>query len=265
MSFHPISYHAAAWGDEWEKALDDISIAGYQGVEDLTCLYANFFDRSEIALRHLTQWRLVLSALWIQGDAVIEEKREEIHRETLRRAEFLQKMGSHVLVFDISSREIAESERKDFQTAAFALNEIGKRCQDYDVNLCVLTRCDSRLSSEEEIDRLMNLVQENAFFLCPDAGHLHCAGEDPVRILKTYGACVRHLVFRDVKPEAAKGEPPFCELGEGTLDFREIMHSLKGISYQGGIAFVLDESSYSPKESAEISYNYYKEILAGES
>jgi len=265
MSFYPISYHAAAWDDEWEKALDEISGAGYQGVEGLNRLYEDYFDRAEIAKRHLTQRGLVLSALWIQGDAVMEEKREEIQRETLRRAEFLQKIGSQILVFEMTGRETIESARKDFQTAAAALNDIGKRCQDYDVNLCALTRRGSRLSNEEDIDRLMNLVHENAFFLCPDIGHLHYAEENPVHVLKTYGACIRHLLFRDVKPEAAQSQHPFCELGQGILDIREFMQTLKGISYHGGIAFALYESSNPPKESAEISYNYYRKIVGGES
>jgi myo-inosose-2 dehydratase len=93
-----------------------------------------------------------------------------------------------------------------------------------------------------EIDRLMHETTDHVG-LALDTGHSTWAGDDPVRLAKTYRKRIRHLhckdVRLDVKMQAEKNNWSFLEAvlkgiytvpGDGTVDYPAVFKALKGYS-----------------------------------
>jgi sugar phosphate isomerase/epimerase len=261
--------HADAWKPlEWEEALDDVSKAGFTGVEGIDELYRDYAEKVELAKRPLTQRDLHLIALSNRAEIVNPDLRAEILRDALRLAEFLQRMGADYLILETGSRDIVESLRRDFHVAAETLNELGKRCSEYDIHFCVQPRCGDRIQTAEEIDRILNEVDTREVFLCLDSGQLHLAEQDPVFIVKTYGACVKHLYFSDVPFPAHPGSDPeekperqICPPGQGAVDFPGLRDVLQSLAYAGWIAARFDAADEDPAEEIRTVRKYLETLF----
>ncbi len=250
MKSKRIAHLVDTWKENWEEALDDLAELGYSGVENLIQLYERYSDQTELAQNVLEKYQLLLSGLWTEGEYRIQEMHDEIQTKCLRIASFLQSMRSPLLVLRYPERGIINTFREDFKIAALFLSDLGKYCQDMGVNVCILTHKDSQFIKEEEIDRLMNLVDEQTVFLCPDTGHLSLAEENPASIIKTYGECIKHVILRDIPEDEEESGLDFCALGKGIVDYKSIQKALRDISYQGWITVAHDESEPEPKETA---------------
>ncbi|HXK93185.1 MAG TPA: sugar phosphate isomerase/epimerase [bacterium] len=270
MPRYQIACHTRAWKPEqWKESLDEIAGLGFAGVEGVSALFEKFADKTELAKKHLHDRHLKLAALAGSGVFTIPGRREEMLHQHSALARFLQKLGTHHLLVTLESREIIESLSHDFKAAAALLDELGKRCLDFfDVYLCVLPQRGSRIETGDEIDRLMNLVDLDAVFLGLDTGQFVLMEEEPAKILKTYGECVRHLHFSDPvtnekeeKAGPAGAYPEYGALGEGRMNFAEIKDILEVLDYHGWITAVFDTSHEPPRETAERSKRFLDHLF----
>ncbi len=259
-----LACHTHPWEHQWEKALEEIAEIGFAGIEHFPDFYKKYAHQTEQAKRELEHDSLRLSAHYHACDYCIEEKREEIFHETLPLVQFLYAIGSHILVLDNPRRSIIEDIRKDFSVAAETLTELGKRCQDYDVRLCIHTHYNHRIMKDEEIDRLMNLVDLHEVFLAPDTGQLQRAEEDPASIIQTYKECLQHIILSDLSPDHDQGDLPHPPLGQGCVQFNSIYKTLTNIEYEGWNSLFFESSTDKAKEHAQQSINHWKQILEEE-
>lgn len=269
MAIRKYACHADVWKpSNWEEALDDVALAGFTGVEGVGDLYRDFAEKVELAKSPLTQKKLRLIALSTRAEIVNSELRGEILCESLRLAEFLRRMEADYLILETGSRNIIENVRRDFHVAAEALNELGKRCSEYDVHFCIQPRCGDRIQTAEEIDRILNEVDTREVFLCLDSGQLHLAEQDPVFVLKTYGACVKHLQFSDVPFPSLPGSDPkeqpkrqLCPPGQGVVDFPGLREGLQSLSYSGWISTRFDAGEDDPAEAIRTARRYLQTLF----
>lgn len=261
--------HADAWDmDDWPHALDAAANAGYFGVEGFENLYHDYFNRVEAGKLILTQRRLQLTALSGRGDLVFPDSRDEIIEECLRIAEFLQRLGAEHLVLETGSRIVVENIRHDFRVAAETLNELGKRCKDFNVNLCIQPRVGDRIQQEEEIDRILNEVDEREVFLCPNTGQLLRAEMNPTEILKIYGSCIKHIHLSDIpmpplpdSPEADRRT--FCPPGQGIVEFEGVIDALQSIRYEGCATVRFDPGEYDSSQEIIQAKRYLEKLFDG--
>ncbi len=265
MSKYKCAYQIDSWQeDELLPLLEELADLGIHGVEARElCEQSGLPFETIRDCFHRNSMSLV--ALTGGGDFVIPEYREEIIHQNIEIAALLKKFGAHHLVIETGRRELVENKKKDFAVAAETLNELGKQCMDYDIHACILPQLGQRIETEEDIDRIMNLVDTRDVFLCPDSGHLAAAEENPRHIFKTYGSCIRHVHFQDANPETNEKEkaPIFCALGEGKVDFPALIEILDDIQYHDWITVTLDEVE-DRKESGKRSIRYLHRLLANQ-
>lgn len=232
------------------ETLFDLSVeCRYQGIEGLLRLYEKYRDRLEIAKTLLSDRFLRLYALTLRFDLTIQEFQKE-YLETIKPVgAFLRGMGSDTVFIETGRRDIIESVRHDFQTAASAIDEIGKKMLDYDLYTCFVPQVGQRVIYEDEIDRFMNLIDTETVFLCVDTAHLVYSGQDPAVILKTYGGCVKNIWLSDLdrhpEPSLATQPPqPDCwrDLGQGVTDFASIFQTLHDLDYNRWLTVVCYEN-----------------------
>ena len=264
MSNLKIACHTQMWNDEDIPTIINASAdLDFQGIEAKRFPEndGRLFENVREALKiHSIQW----IALGGGGDFVIAEYREDILRENLRIAALLQKFGAAFLVIETGRREIVDTIRQDFNVAAETLTELGKRCTNHDLCACIHPHIGHRIETEEDIDRILNLVDTREVFLCLDVGHLAAAGNDPVHIFKTYGSCVRHVHFQDAVPIVQKHEKQsnFCALGQGIVDFPRILAVMNEQRYDGWITIDCDQTPDDLEAFIQSTKQYLNHLLA---
>jgi inosose dehydratase len=108
----------------------------------------------------------------------------------------------------------------------------------------------------ESPEQLAKVFQYTGIAFCPDTAHLRAGGGDPAELINTYGDRIRYVHLKDYEGGN------FLPLGQGELDFVQIMRALSGIQYDGWIAIELDSYDGSPKEAAQISRRFLSEVTA---
>ncbi len=262
MSRYTFAFQTSAWpSDRIEQAIEDSAESGFAGIEGDTFLVERFGDRTELLQERLRTCRLELTAVMGGGDWSIPEMREETIHRHVPIAAFLHTMGARHLVVSTGSRELVSDIRTDFKVMAEAINELAKCCLDYDLYTYFLPQRGDRVQSEEEIDRLLNLVDTNTVFFCPDTAHLQLMEADPARIIQIYGSCIQYVHVQDLSKEESE---TFCVLGEGCVDFKSVKIELDRLHYQGWLTAVAGEDSEPPDERAARSIRRLREIFCNE-
>ncbi len=257
-AFEKIACHLAAWPDDrWEQALDESAEIGYCGVECGAECYTTLCERTEELQERFKEHSLQLSAIEYQADVIYPDRKNLIVKNAVPYLEFLKRLKSNLVIIHTGQREVLQEKKLDFKIAAETLNELGSVCLDHDCFLCVMTRQDSRIADEEDIDRLMNLVDLSAVFLGIDTAHLQAAGQNSEHIINTYGECLKHVRLQDIYPEGEEPEEGerFCALGEGGINFRPVIKALDQFRYDGWLTVALDSQVEEPAEQMETSWN----------
>jgi inosose dehydratase len=119
---------------------------------------------------------------------------------------------------------------------------------------------------EDEIDYVMENADRDLISLAPDTGHIAAAGGDPVALIRRYADRIGFTHLKDYKlgasgtgaPWVGSGVPImscFYPMGEGVLDFAEILGILEAANYTAPLGVELD-SPASNIEGARKNYGY---------
>src|SRR3990172_10080540 len=125
----------------------------------------------------------------------------------------------------------------------------------------------------EETSRFLDMTDAELIGLCYDTGHFAYAGTDPLEALRRFRERVRHVHFKDFRPDVADrarrerldyheavANGLFCEVGSGAIDFPAILDELLATGYDGWIV-VEDEmppGSCAPLENAKRDRAYLR-------
>lgn len=259
--------HTALWEpDRIEDAVSEAARLGFRAIEGGDALFKRFNGKTELLQELLRPHSMRLLAVPHAGRAAMPGEREAIIREAMPRLAFLKTLGARYLIFTAGSRETVRGKREDIAAAADLAGELGKRCLDHDLYLCVHPAVDTRVMDEEDIDRLMNAVDTSEVFLCLDTGHLFRAEQSPADILETFGECVKHIHFRDAYPpgEEERDGQPFCAPGEGAVDFKPFIAALRKMAYNGWITLEPADGEGDPAETMESPRNRARDWIREE-
>jgi inosose dehydratase len=108
----------------------------------------------------------------------------------------------------------------------------------------------------ESPEQLQKVFQYTGINFCPDTAHLQAGGGDPAELISTYGDRIRYVHLKDYE------DGSFLPLGQGQLDFSEILGALRAVQYDGWITIELDSYEGSPREAAQISKEFLAERMA---
>lgn len=140
--------------------------------------------------------------------------------------------------------------------------------------------CGGFVETPSEIDRFLGLTNSEVIGLVLDTGHYaYGAGSDGCTkvqsALDRYGDRIWHVHFKDcnagVAGQARENEwgyfeavrhGVFCELGEGCVEFPDIVEQLRERSYDGWVVVEQDvlPGMGTPRESAERNREYLRQI-----
>ncbi|MCP4319594.1 MAG: myo-inosose-2 dehydratase [Hyphomicrobiales bacterium] len=277
----------AWWNDDLEELSDDVSLeeclrqaseAGFSGMETGRRFPMNMEELGPI----LDRFGISVCGGWYSGfllDSDMEEEKDRV-REQL---DFFIAAGSPCIVYgEIArsiqgdrSRPLASKPRLDddeMKAYGKKMTAFAELCADQGMPVAYHHHMAAAIETEPEIDAFMNATGE-AVNLLYDAGHLHMAGGDLIRVLNHHHRRISHVHTKDVRQSVLDGldrttesfldaviKGVFTVPGDGDLPFGKIVHRLADFGYQGW--FVV-EAEQDPKQNPplEMAKTGQKELM----
>lgn len=179
---------------------------------------------------------------------------EELHRVE-RAAELAATFGAQRLVVGGGARRAAGTTDEDYGRLAAALDRVTDLAERHGVEASYHPHLSTIVESPDELERLLPRTRIG---FCPDTAHLAAGGGDPADVIRRYPDRVRHVHLKDLQPEPVQ----FLPLGEGMLDFADILRAVQETGYDSWLMVELDSYDGDPRAAAEISKTYLDKLLA---
>ena len=275
MKKSQLSYAIWPWGTETREqavqAAKEITDIGYRSFESVkSCMYAYDMNAKEYK-EMLDSFNLKAESFYFHiPQAGMEE--ENLFNTLEKELEFVAEMGvNRVTLQGTYGRPdkfgIREHEYNLNNMVRFA--EIAKK---FDLQTNVHPHVFTYFMFEDDIHYVMQNTDPGLIHFAPDTAHIAAAGADPVKIIRQYADRVNFTHLKDFKMGDdvtddgwVDSDVPimtcFHALGDGHINFPEIIKILDSVNYTGPLCIELDKPPVSHKDSAKQSFEYLGQFL----
>lgn len=282
-----LGYHLAPWirdghPEHFHRALDEISLSGWDGLELLGHWAVDIWGDKPVRLRALLQLHdLELSSCYVNLSYRPDRYRQEA--DLARRVIALTaEAGASTLLLDGGPQETAPATEDDYRRVADVANQIGAWAAESNVQCCWHQHWGTIFEWAAPFDRLMALTDARLVKFCPDTAQLMMGDFDVLAVLRQYAARIGYVHLKDLdvnhnwEVTATHGGPAswsdtgayhvdsrwrFVELGRGLIDFPTVASILRAVHYDGWIVDDFDYSAYSAQEGSIVCLRYLRERL----
>ncbi|AYE35027.1 myo-inosose-2 dehydratase [Clostridium septicum] len=255
----------------FEQCISEMALAGFTGTE-----IGNKYPRDVKVLKKALDLRkMEIASAWFSA-FLTTKPYEETEKAFIEHRDFLNSMGAKVIVISEQGHSIQGEidtpifgckyvfNDEEWKRLAEGLNKLGQLAKEKDMKVVYHHHMGTGVQTTEEIDKLMDLTDENLVYLLFDSGHLVCSGEDELVILKKYINRIKHVHLKDVRKDVVdevrrnklsflqgvrKGA--FTVPGDGSIDFDPIFKILSENKYEG---YLLVEAEQDPKKANPLEY-----------
>ncbi|KQZ88388.1 sugar phosphate isomerase [Phycicoccus sp. Root563] len=238
-----------------DRAIGDIAAAGYDGVEMFDGNVADYADRPDELRTLLADAGLALAGVYTGGNFIYPDiLADELHR-VRQAARLAAQFGAANLVVGGGARRASGTTGDDYAALGAALDQVTDIAEEHGLAACYHPHLSTIVESPDELDRLMPLTRIG---FCPDTAHLTAGGGDPAELIRRYADRLRHVHLKDVD----RATTQFLPLGQGDVDFHDVIAAVNESGYDGWIVVELDSYDGDPREAAATSKKYLDELLA---
>jgi inosose dehydratase len=238
-----------------EQAVADISAAGYEGTEMFDGNVAAYADRPDELRQLLAGARLELVSVYTGANFVYADiLPDELYR-VQKAAELAAMFGAERLVVGGGARRAAGTTDEDYRRLAEALDRVTDIAESHGLTASYHPHLSTIVESPDELERLL---PHTRIGFCPDTAHLAAGGGDPAALIRRYPDRIRHVHLKDL---GADGQ--FLPLGEGDLDFADIVAAVRESGYDSWLMVELDSYDGDPRDAALISKAFLDKLLGG--
>ena len=265
-----------------DQALSEARQIGYTGVERGQRMPAD----TEGLRAYLDAAGLRLCGGWCSGATLVNDHAQEVEAVTPQVDQFIA-LGSPCIVYAECSNTVqgkrltpvsARPRLSPDEIRAYGarLGDLAKWMADRGMPMAYHHHMGTIIEAEEDIDRLMEATPDEVG-LCFDTGHLAFAGGDVMATLDRWAHRVRHVHFKDIRPEVVAavkaGDKSFLDAvidgaftvpGDGGIDFQAVADRLKAMDYDGWIVVEAeqDPAKAPPYEYSEKGYHHILQVCA---
>jgi inosose dehydratase len=251
-------YEADRPNPPFGRILDEIARAGYEGTE--LGPYGYLPTDAAVLARELKARRLALGSSFVALPLEDVSRRAASVEHALRVARLLatQGVGELILADDedparariagrVPSAGRAGWTDAQWDEATATLDAVAKALRDeLRMRVVVHHHAGTFIETPAEIDRLLTATDANRVGLLLDTGHCVYGGGDPLDILKRHRGRVRYVHLKDARADELRHvrasdvsmsdawkRGVFCPLGDGVVDFPEVIETLRSQGYAG--------------------------------
>jgi len=265
----------------FDQCVSEMALAGYQG-----CEVGGKYPQDVAVLKKALGLRnLQIASAWFSS-FLTTKAYEETAAEFIKHRDFLHAMGAKVVVVSEQGHSIQGKldvpvfegkynlNDQEWTTFVEGLNKLGALAQEKGMKLVYHHHMGTVVQTTAEIDKMMEMTDENLVYLLFDTGHLVYSGEDAVAILTKYVNRIKHVHLKDIRPEMrakVKAEKlsfldgvragAFTVPGDGCIDFAPVFKILADNAYEGWLLVEAeqDPAKANPFEYAQKARTYIKE------
>lgn len=238
-----------------ETAVRDISAAGYEGLEMFDGNVVQYADRPDEFRQLLADAKVELVSVYTGANFIYADiLPDELHRIT-RAAELAAQFGAERLVVGGGARRAAGTSEDDYLRLGASLDLVTDIAEGFGLTASYHPHLTTIVENPDEISKIMDLTRIG---FCPDTAHLAAGGGDPAAVIRAHSDRIRHVHLKDFRPEPFQ----FLPLGEGDLDFPDIIRAVQESGYDSWLLVELDSYDGDPRRAAEISKTYLDRLLA---
>ena len=256
--------------NSFEQCISEMALSGFSGSE-----IGNKYPKDPDVLKHYLDVRgLRICNAWFSS-LLLSDGYDATIEAFIKHRDFLHALGAKVIGASeqgnsIQGKNVSIFGNKPVYTdeqwelIAKGFNEMGRLAREKDMYFTVHHHMGTGVQTADEIDRLMEMTDENLVFLLFDTGHLAFAGEDAVAVLKKYVHRTKHVHLKSIRKDViaegkAKGYSfldcvragAFTVPGDGDFDFRPVFDILSDADYEG---WVVVEAEQDPAKANPFEY-----------
>ena len=266
--------------NSFEQCISEMALSGFSGSE-----IGNKYPKDPDVLKHYLDVRgLRICNAWFSS-LLLSDGYDATIEAFIKHRDFLHALGAKVIGASeqgnsIQGKNVSIFGNKPVYTdeqwelIAKGFNEMGRLAREKDMYFTVHHHMGTGVQTADEIDRLMEMTDENLVFLLFDTGHLTFAGEDAVAVLKKYVHRTKHVHLKSIRKDViaegkAKGYSfldcvragAFTVPGDGDFDFRPVFDILSDADYEGWVVVEAeqDPAKANPFEYALLARKYIRE------
>ncbi|MGN0568704.1 MAG: myo-inosose-2 dehydratase [Acutalibacteraceae bacterium] len=266
--------------NSFEQCISEMALSGFSGSE-----IGNKYPKDPDVLKHYLDIRgLRICNAWFSS-LLLSDGYDATIEAFIKHRDFLHALGAKVIGASeqgnsIQGKNVSIFGNKPVYTdeqwelIAKGFNEMGRLAREKDMYFTVHHHMGTGVQTADEIDRLMEMTDENLVFLLFDTGHLAFAGEDAVAVLKKYVHRTKHVHLKSIRKDViaegkAKGYSfldcvragAFTVPGDGDFDFRPVFDILSDADYEGWVVVEAeqDPAKANPFEYALLARKYIRE------
>lgn len=237
----------------FEQCVSEMALAGFTGSE-----VGNKYPKDTKVLKKALELRGIrIASAWFSSFLTTKPLAETVEAFKKHR-DFLYEMGAKVIVVSEQGHSIQGQmdtpvfEQKPVFTAeeweklARGLEELGRLAQEKDMKIVYHHHMGTGVQTTAEIEKLMDMTDENLVYLLFDTGHLTFSGENPDVILQKYAKRIKHVHLKDIRKEMlskvkterlsflqAVKQGVFTVPGDGMINYDSLFSTLSKIGYAG--------------------------------
>ncbi len=238
-----------------ENALRDIAAAGYTGTEVFDGTLLEFVDEPNRLRDLLAETGLELVGVYTGANFVFDDIVEEEFAKIERAAELAALFGASRLVVGGGAQRASGIADGDFERLSAGLDRADAVARAHGLLASYHPHLGTLVETPEALDRVMT---SSGIHFCPDTAHLAGGGGDPAALIRRYADRLAHVHLKDWDVASRQFRP----LGEGDLDFADIVAAIREAGYDDWLMVELDYYDGDPRAAAEISKRYLGTLLA---
>jgi len=237
------------------QAVGDIAAAGYEGTEMFDGNLAAYAARPRELRILLDEAGLELVSVYTGANFIYPDLLEDEMHRVNRAAELAATFGAQRLVVGGGARRAAGTREEDYTRLASALDHVVDLAEGHGLSAAYHPHLSTIVESPDELAQLM---PHTRIGFCPDTAHLAAGGGDPAALIRRYPDRIQHVHLKDVVLDTVR----FVPLGQGDLDFTDILAAVIETGYDGWLMVELDSYDGDPRAAADISKKYVDQLLA---
>ncbi len=289
-SWGVLDYPGPSWNQSYEKMLDEMVWAGYNGTE--LGPYGFFPTDSAVLKPQLEKRNLKLLGSFVPV-VLSDPASAGIAVEHIRKVgDLLATLEAPFLVLadaqsDVRNRISGRVPRDgsagltaaQWKNVAHVVEEAAKVSAEFGLDLVFHPHVATYVETPEECERFFDVTSHTGIGLCLDTGHCEYGGGDTVTEAAKFASVLRFLHIKDVDMkileesrhkkltfEEAIEDKVFTIIGQGSIDFPGLFRLLEKNNYSGWMVIEQDvkfgATVIPPAESVAASLRYLRGVVA---
>lgn len=236
-------------------AFRDIGAVGYTGTEVFDGNLLDFEGSPEEFQTLLDASGLELVSVYTGANFIFPDILADEFSKIQRSAELAQKFGAKRLVFGGGAQRAGGPHSDDMKRLADGLDRGAQVAHDHGLESSYHPHLGTLVEGPDALAELMDIT---SIRFCPDTAHLAAGGGDPAAIIDRYADRLAHVHLKDLDYARQR----FVPLGQGDLDFTDILRAIRDAGYDSWLMVELDYYDGDPKTAAQISMDYLTKLLS---